>query len=129
MGALTQIRVLGGTVSLAVCSAVLSNYLREHLAGVITPAEFGAIAETFGAIEKLGPERVAKVRLAFAEGYRRQFQILTGFSGAALLAALFLISRHPVTVKEVSRRRDGGVADAEAGPLEVREEVSKTAQV
>ncbi len=129
MGALTQIRVLGGTVSLAVCSAVLSNYLREHLAGVITPAEFGAIAETFGAIEKLGPERVAKVRLAFAEGYRRQFQLLTGFSGAALLAALFLISRHPVTVKEVARRRDGIGSESAGEVLEVREEAAKTAQV
>ncbi|KAK3905124.1 drug resistance transporter EmrB/QacA subfamily [Staphylotrichum tortipilum] len=129
MSALTQIRVLGGTVSLAVCSAVLSNYLREHLAAVITPAEFGAIAETFGEIEKLGPERVAQVRLAFAEGYRRQFQILTGFSGAALLAALFLISRHPVTVKEVARRRDGAASESAEEVLEVREGEPKAAPV
>jgi hypothetical protein len=106
MGALTQIRVLGGTVALAICSAILSNDLRSNLAGVITPAEFGEISETLGAINKLGPERVAQVKLAFAQGYRKQFQLLTGFSGAALLAALFLISRHPVNVREVAKQRE-----------------------
>ncbi|KAK4244994.1 drug resistance transporter EmrB/QacA subfamily [Corynascus novoguineensis] len=97
MGALTQVRVLGGTVALAICSAVLSNHLRHKLVEVITLTEFQEIAESLGAIDKLGPERVARVRLEFAEGYRRQFQLLTGFSGAALLAALFLSSRHPIT--------------------------------
>ncbi|KAL1836435.1 hypothetical protein VTJ49DRAFT_5156 [Mycothermus thermophilus] len=105
MGALTQIRVLGGTVALAVCSAVMSNHLRDSLVGVITPEEASEIAETLGAINKLGPERMAQVRLAFAEGYRTQIQLLTGFSGAALVAALFLISRHPITAREVARQR------------------------
>lgn len=105
MGALTQVRVLGGTVALAICSAVLSNHLRHNLVEVITLAEFQEIAESLGAINKLGPERVARVRLEFAEGYRRQFQLLTGFSGAALLAALFLSSGHPITVRDVAKQR------------------------
>ncbi|KAK0648531.1 major facilitator superfamily domain-containing protein [Cercophora newfieldiana] len=105
MGALTQIRVLGGTIALAICSAIFTNYVRDRLTGVITLFEFREIAETLGAINKLGPERVAKVKLAFAEGYRRELQILTGFSCAALAAALFLVSRKPTTVKEVARER------------------------
>ncbi|KAB5578102.1 drug resistance transporter EmrB/QacA subfamily [Coniochaeta sp. 2T2.1] len=105
MGALTQIRVLGGTVALAICSAILSNHLRDTLNGVLTPTEFHEITESLGVIDRLGPDRGAWVRLAFAEGYRKQFQVLTGFSGAAFLAALFLISRKPLNVRDVAKQR------------------------
>ncbi|KAB5584990.1 drug resistance transporter EmrB/QacA subfamily [Coniochaeta sp. 2T2.1] len=111
MGALTQIRVLGGTVALAICSAILSNHLRDTLNGVLTPTEFYEITESLGVIDRLGPDRGAKVRLAFAEGYRKQFQVLTGFSGAAFLAALFLISRKPLNVRDVAKQR-GDAANA-----------------
>ncbi|KAL2267092.1 hypothetical protein VTJ83DRAFT_4369 [Remersonia thermophila] len=105
MGALTQIRVLGGTVALAICSAVMSNHLRDSLGGLVTPTEAAEIAETLGAINKLDAERMAQVRLAFAQGYRTQIQLLTGFSGAALVSALFLISRRPITAREVAKQR------------------------
>ncbi|RYO92117.1 hypothetical protein DL764_008178 [Monosporascus ibericus] len=101
MGALTQIRVLGGTIALAICSAILSNHLKKNLAGVITTEELEDISETLASISSLGSERAAEVKYAFAVGYRKQFQLLTGFSGAAFLASLFLISRHPVTVRGV----------------------------
>jgi EAL domain-containing protein (putative c-di-GMP-specific phosphodiesterase class I) len=128
MGALTQVRVLGGTVALAICSAILSNHVRDSLAGVLTPAEFQEIAEALGAINKLGPERLARVKLAFAEGYRRQFQLLTVFSGVALLAALFLISRHPVNVRDVAKEREGNSSMTAAGPnLGARGEAPDTA--
>ncbi|KAL2200416.1 drug resistance transporter EmrB/QacA subfamily [Corynascus similis CBS 632.67] len=119
MGALTQVRVLGGTVALAICSAVLSNHLRHNLVEVITLAEFQEIAESLGAINKLGPERVARVRLEFAEGYRRQFQLLTGFSGAALLAALFLSSGHPITVRDVAKQREESLGNSPGSASEV----------
>ncbi|KAK3318056.1 major facilitator superfamily domain-containing protein [Apodospora peruviana] len=97
MGALTQTRVLGGTVALAICSAILGNHLKESLGGVITQAGFQTIGETLGAINLPGPEQATKVKHAFAEGYNKQFRLLAGFSGAALLAALFLFSREPLT--------------------------------
>jgi hypothetical protein len=105
MGALTQIRVLGGTVALAICSAVMSNHLRESLAGVVTPEEAQEISEALGAMNKLDPERMRLVRMAFAEGYRTQIKILTGFSAAALVAAMGIVSRRPVTAREVARQR------------------------
>lgn len=119
MGALTQVRVLGRTVALAICSAVLSNHVRHNLVEVITLAEFQETAESLGAINKLGPERVARVRLEFAEGYRRQFQLLTGFSGATLLAALFLSSRHPITVRDVAKQGEESLDNSPGSASEV----------
>ncbi len=110
----------------------MSNHLRDNLTGIVTPAEFQEIAETFGAIDRLGPERVAKVRIVFAEGYRRQFQLLAGFSGAALLAALFLTSRHPVNVQDVARQREGveaNTSDSARPVVQAQEELPRTSQV
>lgn len=92
-------------------SAVLSNQLRGSLDGVLSPAEIRGLSEQLGAINSLDPERAAKVKLAFALGYNREFQILTGFSGAALIAALFLISRHPATVRGVDKAGVSGNLD------------------
>ncbi|KAJ4287867.1 hypothetical protein N0V88_007580 [Collariella sp. IMI 366227] len=58
MTALTQIRVLGGTIALAICPAVLSNHLRASPAGVITPAELKQIAESLSVIDDLGPRAI-----------------------------------------------------------------------
>jgi hypothetical protein len=86
-------------------SSILSNHLKQELVEVITPAQFSAIAETLGSIDTLDPEQVAKVQFAFATGYHTQFKILAAFSGAALFAALFLISRHPITVREAAKKQ------------------------
>lgn len=92
---------------------MLSSDLRAGLAGLIKPDELGQIAESLSSINDLDPERAAAVRLAFATGYKRQFQILTGFSGLALLAALFLFSRNPVTVKgATSKEAQGSFIDS-----------------
>ncbi|RYP27387.1 hypothetical protein DL767_007706 [Monosporascus sp. MG133] len=118
MGALTQIRVLGGTIALAICSAILSNHLKKSLAGVITAEELEDISETLASISSLGSERAAEVKYAFAVGYRKQFQLLTGFSGAAFLASLFLISRHPITVRGVvSKNAPSGSSDSNESTL------------
>ena len=86
-------------------SALLSNDLKDELAGVITPEEFQGISETLESISALGGEQGDRVKHAFAVGYNKQFQVLTGFSGAALLASLFLINRHPVTARDVVKER------------------------
>ncbi|KAJ2895334.1 hypothetical protein MKZ38_006684 [Zalerion maritima] len=97
MRALSQIRVLGGTIALAICSAILHNHPKKSICGVIAVEELEDIFETLGPINWLGSERAAEANYAFAVGYRKQLQLLS-FSGASFLASLFPISRRPVTV-------------------------------
>ncbi|KAF2093099.1 drug resistance transporter EmrB/QacA subfamily [Rhizodiscina lignyota] len=98
MGAVTQIRVLGGTISLAICSTILNNHLKGKLAHLITPAQIQAISENLSSIQSLSPTERAAVRTAFAEGYNRQNIFLTVFSGLSLIASLFLWERKPRAV-------------------------------
>jgi hypothetical protein len=88
MGALTQVRVLGGTISLAVwyfdfhlqlpsslmfsSSTILNNRLSSFLSGVISIPDMKAISENLSAIHALTIEQQVLVRKGFAKGYQVQ---------------------------------------------------------
>ncbi|PGH09842.1 hypothetical protein GX51_00529 [Blastomyces parvus] len=90
MGALTQVRVLGGTISLAICSTILNNDLRPKLASVISPSQLRAISDSLSSIDNLTPAQQTAARLAFGEGYNKQNIFLTAFSGVSLLTSMFI---------------------------------------
>ncbi|KAF4338017.1 major facilitator superfamily transporter [Fusarium beomiforme] len=99
MGALTQIRVLGGTVSLAICATLLNNHLKPKLYGLVSPQQAAAILDSVAAIKDLDSSKQAAVRKAFAEGYNLQNIFMTAMSAAGLIASLFLLERHPRIAK------------------------------
>jgi hypothetical protein len=74
---------------------VLRNYLSPTIAAVTGPQGLQDISENSSSIEKLSPPQMAEVRNAFAVGYNKQMELLTGFGGAALLASLLLWERKP----------------------------------
>ncbi|KAH8652684.1 drug resistance transporter EmrB/QacA subfamily [Tricladium varicosporioides] len=95
MGALTQVRVLGGTISLAICSTILNNHLKPSITALITPAEAKAIAENLSAINRLTAAQQVSIRTAFAEGYNLQNIFLTAMTGLGVLTSLLLIEKRP----------------------------------
>ncbi|QSS58121.1 drug resistance transporter EmrB/QacA subfamily [Histoplasma capsulatum] len=100
MGALTQVRVLAGTISLAICSTILNNCLRPKMASVISPSQLRAISDSLSAIDDLTPSQRIAVRQAFGEGYTKQNIFLTAFSGVSVLASLFIWEKKPRRVGE-----------------------------
>ncbi|QSS53097.1 MFS multidrug transporter [Histoplasma capsulatum var. duboisii H88] len=100
MGALTQVRVLAGTISLAICSTILNNYLRPKMASVISPSQLRAISNSLAAIDDLTPAQRIAVRQAFGEGYNKQNIFLTAFSGVSVLASLLIWEKKPRRVGE-----------------------------
>ncbi|KAF4968689.1 hypothetical protein FSARC_3975 [Fusarium sarcochroum] len=103
MGALTQIRVLGGTVSLAICATLLNNHLTPKLDGVVTPEQAQAIFESVSAINDLDPSQQVAVRRAFAEGYNLQNIFMTAMSAGGLITSFFLLEKHPRKAVEKPR--------------------------
>ncbi|KAJ4312717.1 hypothetical protein N0V84_009779 [Fusarium piperis] len=95
MGALTQIRVLGGTVSLAICAAILNNQLTLKLDRVVSPEQAAAIYDSISAVNDLNSTQQAAVRLAFAEGYNLQNIFMTVMSALGLITSFFLWERNP----------------------------------
>ena len=121
MGALTQVRVLGGTIGLAIwyetfpiilttspldipltsitSSTILNNYARSKLGDVVTMSQLVDISNSLTTIETLTAEQQAAVRMTFAEGYNKQMRIMTVFSGVAVLTTLLFWEKRPRRVE------------------------------
>lgn len=97
MGAITQIRVLGGAISLAVCATLLNSYLKPKLQAMLNPEEAALVLDSLAAIQNLTPAQQYEVRRAFAEGYRRQNIFMTAMTGIGLITSFFLWEKRPRT--------------------------------
>jgi hypothetical protein len=95
IGAVTQVRVLGGTIGLAISTTVLNSYVKMTLAKQLDEEQIEGISQSLEAIGKLDLEQQIFVRRTFAEGYARLMWIVAGFSGAVVLSALVMVERVP----------------------------------
>ncbi|CAI6096132.1 unnamed protein product [Clonostachys chloroleuca] len=95
MGAATQVRVLGGTISLAICATMLNNYVKPKLSELIDPAEAAAVLESLSEIQTLTELQQIQVRRAFSEGYNQQNIFMTALTGVGFVTTCFLWERHP----------------------------------
>ncbi|EEY15609.1 conserved hypothetical protein [Verticillium alfalfae VaMs.102] len=86
---------LGGTIGLAVCSALLIDHIRSQASAILTPTELASILSSSGNIALLPPEKQYATRVIFAEAYSRQMRVMLYFSLAALGSILFLFEKKP----------------------------------
>jgi hypothetical protein len=108
MGAATQIRVLGGTIGLAICSALLSNHVTRETAGFLTPEQQSALLQSFQSIRRLSPELQVKVREVYAVGYSQQMRVMLYFCIVAFVS-LSLLFEWPL--RRMRTTEDGEIAD------------------
>ncbi|KAF8243727.1 MFS general substrate transporter [Wilcoxina mikolae CBS 423.85] len=85
MGEITQIRVLGGTIGLAICTALQNNHVKTKLASELslTAWQIQCILDSTKAISLLGTDQ------------QYQMKIMTGFSAAVFLTSLIMWERKP----------------------------------
>lgn len=102
MASVTQIRVLGGTIGLAVCSALLNNYLAEQTSKFLTPEQIAEIILAPRNIASLPTEVQSRTRSTFAEGYSQQMRVMLYFSIASVVSLILLTERHPRRVLDAA---------------------------
>ncbi len=95
MGAVTQVRVLGGTIGLAISSVVLNSFVEKGLKARLSAEQIAAISQSLSGIEDLDASMQAFVRTTFAAGYNRQTMVITGFSAAVLVSCCLMWERVP----------------------------------
>ena len=111
MGALTQVRVLGGTISLAIwystfldlselinnprSAAILNNYSEPQLDAIVGPEGALAISDNLSAINNLTVSQQNTVREVFAKGYHLQNVFLTAMTALSLVSTCFLWEKTP----------------------------------
>ncbi|KAF4949860.1 hypothetical protein FGADI_8604 [Fusarium gaditjirri] len=95
MGSVTQIRVLGGTIGLAVCSALLINHIKREAVKFLTGEQVAEILLSSENIGMLSPETQSRTRVLYADAYSEQMRVMLYFSIASLLSLVLLIERQP----------------------------------
>lgn len=110
MGAATQIRVLGGTIGLAICSALLSNYVASHTSDLLSPREQAALLKSSQSIWDLPLGLQTQVREVYATGYSQQMRVMLYFCIVSLLSLTLLAEWPP---RRLRTTEDGEIAAPE----------------
>jgi len=95
MGSVTQVRVLGGTIGLAICSTLLNNQIKAETARFLTPSQVAALLQSFQSINQLPPDTQNEVRNVYGAAYSQQMRVMLYFSIVALLSLILLAERRP----------------------------------
>ncbi|EED18637.1 efflux pump antibiotic resistance protein, putative [Talaromyces stipitatus ATCC 10500] len=99
-GLMSQARLLGGNISLAIATIVLNQNLISDLRGVVPADEIDSLRHSLLAMTLLTPEQAETVRRPFANAFVTQLDINMGITGLALICVLGTWQRHPTTFKE-----------------------------
>jgi hypothetical protein len=95
VGALTQIRVMGGTLGLATYSTIFNNYIDSRLGSTVSVEGPQRISHSASNIGSLSPSRQNGVRVVLGDGYTLHMHIIAGFSGLAFLVSFLMWERKP----------------------------------
>ena len=98
LGAITQFRIMGGVIGLAIVTAAYKGYVLSHLSQFVTPQERDSLLQSTKALLTLSPEVQDHVRAIFAAGYNLQFRILIAFAAAQIPSSLLMWQKKQIVV-------------------------------
>jgi len=104
-GLLSETRILGGNVGLAVSTIILNARLSHDLKDVLSPQQLLAIQNSLNSIALLDPVQQAAVQRTFARAFQTQFWVCIGIGALAALTGVFLWQRHPPTFASVEQKK------------------------
>lgn len=111
-GAIAQVRVLGGTVALAICTVIFNARVQCDLAGspFLTPQELEALHRSPTAALGFPPPLRELVRATYAAAFTEQMRAMVVFATLAVLASLLAWERNPTSIQESMTRHQGFAA-------------------
>ena len=110
IGSVTQIRVLGGTIGLAICSALLNNHIKAETSQFLSRDQVAALLESFRAIENFPENTQLEVRKVYAAAYSQQMRVMLYFCLVSLVSLLLLAEKQP---RKLTTTADGELAGPE----------------
>lgn len=105
-GAISQGRILGGSIGLAIATIILNDKLSKELAGMLDPTQLTTLQRSLSTIRDLEPRQQAAVAGVYAEAFNQQMRICTYVSVGCLLASLATFSRHPASIADARARQE-----------------------
>ncbi|KAF4629250.1 hypothetical protein G7Y89_g8898 [Cudoniella acicularis] len=94
--AMTQFRVLGGILSLAIVISVMNRKIRSDLLQVLPQNIVYELLQTTSIIHTLSEETQDVIGAIFGKGYNLQMRIMIGFAAAQLPASALMWTKEPM---------------------------------
>lgn len=101
---MSQGRILGGNLGLAIATIVLNQQLISDLSGIVPSDVLNNLRHSLLAMASLTAQEAEVVRQAFADAFKTQLVINMGIAGAALVFSICTWERHPTTFAQVLQR-------------------------
>ncbi|KAL8684318.1 MAG: hypothetical protein Q9224_006442 [Gallowayella concinna] len=105
-GALSQARILGGSIGLAMATVVLNNRISDNLAGVVDPLGIKSIQQSVNSIVALSPTNQALVSRAYSDAFNEQMRICAYLSAAGFLISLATYQKTPPSVAAMREKQN-----------------------
>ena len=105
-GALSQARILGGSIGLSMATIILDNKVRNGLARILDPARVKSLEQSLKNISTLTTDDQALVAQMYKDAFNEQMRICTYLSAVALVAALATYLKNPASVAAKKERQD-----------------------
>jgi hypothetical protein len=99
MGAVTQLRIMGGAIVLSIATSVFNSYSTPRLMDYMSRYDItrDMIYSTYG-IAKLNEADQVAVKAVLTEGFNRQMIVLSAFAAAQIPTSILLWRREPIRV-------------------------------
>jgi hypothetical protein len=105
-GGITQVRVLGGLVGLAICTAVAFDLVKSELSSKLSAAQLKSLLQSSYSIAQFSPAQQDATRRVYGDAFNLQMKIVMGFTIASLCISLFTFRRNPRSLEEVHQRHE-----------------------
>ncbi|RHZ54245.1 uncharacterized protein CDV56_106912 [Aspergillus thermomutatus] len=103
MGAVTQVRVLGGTVGVSIGQTLLTRCLRRELPRILSPHEMSVLLLDVARMADLSPTKRVAVGAVYGHAFNQQIQVVLYLTGACWICVLGTFKRRPVEFKDADR--------------------------
>ena len=105
-GALSQARMLGGSIGLSMATIVLNNKLSNGLARVLDHTQIKSLEQSLNNIATLSPVNQGLVAQMYTDAFNEQMRICTYISATALLAAIATYQKTPASVAAMREKQN-----------------------
>ncbi|KAH6665804.1 major facilitator superfamily domain-containing protein [Halenospora varia] len=105
LGAIAQLRQLGGVIGYAATQAVLNADFRSKLVGKLDPKQLSAVLLSTSNISRLSPANAIITREAFGNASNLQMRAVMIFSLLAFIASIFAWQSKPQDLAELEKER------------------------
>lgn len=105
MGAITQVRVLGGVIGIAIGQVIISSRLTSELGPVLGPEKLAALLHSTAAIKTFSPEEAALAMECYGRAFNLQNKIMIGFAAAGVVACAGAWKRHFENGADLEKKR------------------------